>query len=98
MVAATNRLLEPSLEQVLAFCAEDPVERVFLEESAQRGPGRLLATLDGQRLTALCHVGANVVPSGAGCERFADVVVSARPKMLIGNEAAVTALWEAVRE
>jgi ribosomal protein S18 acetylase RimI-like enzyme len=98
MVAATNRLIEPSLEQVLAFCSEDPVERVFLEETAQRGPGRLLAALDGQRLTALCHVGANVVPSGAGCERFADVVASARPKMLIGNEAAVTALWAAVRD
>jgi ribosomal protein S18 acetylase RimI-like enzyme len=98
MVAMTNRLVEPTLEQVLAFCAEDPVERVFLEETAQRGPGRLLAALDGPRLTALCHIGANVVPSGAGCERFADVVATARPKMLIGNEAAVTAVWHAVRD
>ena len=31
---------EPTLEQILAFCAEDPVERVFLEDVARRGLGR----------------------------------------------------------
>ena len=31
---------EPSLTQILAFCAEDPVERVFLEDVARRGLGR----------------------------------------------------------
>jgi hypothetical protein len=98
MVAEKNRLVEPNLEQVLTFCAEDPVERVFLEETAQRGPGRLLAAVDGPRVTALCHLGANVVPSGSGCDRFADAVASARPKMLIGNEAAVSALWSAIRD
>jgi uncharacterized protein len=38
------------------------------------------------------------VPSGSGCDRFADAVASARPKMLIGNEAAVSALWSAIRD
>ena len=33
-------VFEPSLEQVLAFCAEEPSERVFLEDVARRGYGR----------------------------------------------------------
>ncbi len=97
MVADTKRLFEPSLDQALAFCGEDPVERVYLEETARRGPGRLVAAGANDRLTALCHLGANIVPSGDGCEVFADVMVSARPKMMIGNEAAVSDLWDAAR-
>jgi uncharacterized protein len=97
MVARANRLVEPDLGPVLAFCAEDPIERVYLEEVARRGPGRLVATVDGGAVTALCHVGANLVPSGRGCEAFADVAVAARPKMFIGNEQAVSDLWGAVR-
>ena len=61
---------EPSLRQILSFCAEDPVERVFLEDVARRGLGRFVALGDGVALTALCHVGVNVVPSGRGCEAF----------------------------
>jgi uncharacterized protein len=95
MVAETKRLLEPSLDQVLGFCAEDPVERVYLEESARRGLGRLVAALDGSRVTALCHLGSNLVPSGRGCEIFADLAAVGRPKMVIGNEAAVSELWAA---
>ena len=34
---------EPTLAQILAFCAEDPVERVFLEDVARRGLGRFTA-------------------------------------------------------
>ena len=86
---------QPSLDEILAFCAEDPVERVFLEDIARRGLGRFSAVGDG-RLTALCHVGANVVPSGFGCGAFADAVVRGRPKMLIGEESAVGQLWDAV--
>src|SRR5215204_4390072 len=97
MVTRANRLVEPDLGQVLAFCAEDPIERVYLEEVARRGPGRLVATVDGGAVTALCHVGANLVPSGRGCEAFADVAVAARPKMFIGSEHAVSDLWGAVR-
>ena len=97
MVTRAKRLVEPDLGQVLAFCAEDPIERVYLEEVARHGPGRLVATVDGGAVTALCHVGANLVPSGRGCEAFADVAVAARPKMFIGNEQAVSDLWGAVR-
>ena len=32
----------PRLSQVLAFCAEDPIERVFLEDVARRGLGRFV--------------------------------------------------------
>lgn len=98
MVSETTRLVEPGLEQVLAFCAEDPVERVYLEESARRGPGRLVAAVAGDRIAALCHIGANLVPSGRGCELFAQIATAARPKMFIGNEAAVSDLWDAVRD
>ena len=97
MVADTGRVFEPALGQVLAFCEEDPIERVYLEETARRGGGRLVATADGDRLAALCHLGANLVPSGRGCEAFADVAISSRPKMVIGDESAVSALWAAVR-
>ena len=46
MVTRANRLIEPDLDRVLAFCAEDPIERVYLEEVARRGPGRLVATVE----------------------------------------------------
>jgi uncharacterized protein len=85
---------EPALEQVLAFCAQDPVERVFLEEVARRRLGRFTAFADNGALTALCHVGANVVPSGAECGRFAYVAARGRARMIIGDERAVTELWD----
>jgi uncharacterized protein len=88
----------PSLDQVLDFCAEEPVERVFLEDIARRGLGRFSA-LEGAdgRLEALCHVGANVVPSGAGCEAFAPATSQSGARMVIGEEQAVSELWDAVR-
>jgi hypothetical protein len=98
MVATRKRLVEPSLDQVLAFCAEDPIERVYLEESARRGAGRLIAAMDGSRVTALCHIGSNLVPSGQGCEIFTDIAAAGRPKMVIGNEAAVSDLWAAASD
>src|SRR5262245_9044095 len=82
-------IVEPSLGQILAFCAEDPVERVFLEDVARRGLGRFSALGSNGRLTALCHVGANVVPSGAGCGAFARAAASSRARMVIGEERAV---------
>ncbi len=93
-----TRLVRPDLEQVLAFCAEDPVERVFLEDVARRGMGRFSAVerADG-RLDALCHVGANVVPSGRGCAAFEEPTRHGQAKMLIGEERAVGELWEAAR-
>jgi uncharacterized protein len=87
---------EPSVEQALEFCAAAPVERVFLEEAARRAFGRLLAMVAGGRVTALCHFGANVVPSGEGCDAFAPVAVRSRARMIIGDERAVSDLWDAV--
>lgn len=88
-------LREPELDEILAFCAEEPVERVFLEDVARRGLGRFTAVADDGRLRALCHAGSNLVPSGVGCEAFADVAAGSTAKMIIGEEAAVDALWRA---
>lgn len=87
----------PPLERVLEFCAREPVERVFLEDIARRGLGRFVATADAGRIEALCHVGANLVPSGPGVARLARVAARGSPRMLVGEEGAVTELWEALR-
>ena len=86
-------LVEPSLAQILRYCADDPVERVFLEDVARRGLGRFAGLEERGELVALCHTGANVVPSGRGCGAFADVAVRARARMLIGEQSAVDDLW-----
>ena len=91
------KLREPSLDEILAFCAEDPVERVFLEDVARRGLGRFSALASDGRLEALCHIGVNVVPSGDGCDAFADAAVAGRARMVIGEEGAVTDLWREAR-
>jgi len=89
------QLIEPSSSQILRFCERDPVERVFLEDVARRGLGRFRGVPEGQELAALCHLGANVVPSGRGCGAFAEVASRSGAKMLIGEEGAVTELWRA---
>jgi uncharacterized protein len=91
-----NDPIEPQLDQILEFCESSPVERVFLEDVARRGLGRFAAFADEDRLTALCHVGANVVPSGRDCARFADAVARARARMIIGDEDAVSDLWRGI--
>ncbi|MBD0348302.1 MAG: GNAT family N-acetyltransferase [Thermoleophilia bacterium] len=91
------RLVEPTIEQILDFCAANPVERVFLEDAARRRMGRFRAVERRRRLVALCHLGANTVPSGEGCDAFAGAVAGGRTRMLIGEEGAVTDLWEAAR-
>src|SRR5437763_2530773 len=90
--------IEPSLQQILEFCGREPVERVFLEDVARRGLGRFAAFADGDQLTALCHVGANVVPSGRDCGRFAAAAARGRPRMIIGDERAVSELWAEAAE
>ncbi|MGH3009171.1 MAG: GNAT family N-acetyltransferase [Gaiellaceae bacterium] len=92
--------VSPSYEQILDFCAEDPVERVFLEDVARRGLGRFSAVADGGgRLTALCHVGANIVPSGQDCGAFAEAATrGGGARMLIGEERAVGELWDEARD
>ena len=89
-------LIEPSLDQVLEYCSRAPIERVFLEDVARRGLGRFVAAAgaDGT-LEALCHVGANLVPSGTGCGAFADAAARSRSRMIIGEERAVGDLWAA---
>jgi len=78
------RLLKhPDLAQVLAFCAEEPIERVFLEDVARRSLGRFTALVEGERLTALCHVGANLVPSGEETARFAEIVEKVRSEIAV---------------
>src|SRR3954452_7991592 len=91
-------VLEPTHDQVVEFCAREPVERVFLEDVARRGFGRFVAVAaDDGRLTALCHTGANLVPSGEDCGVFARVAASAQSRMIIGEARAVSELWEAGR-
>src|SRR6266568_5364868 len=90
-------VITPDLEQVFAFCAEDPVERVFIEEMARRR-GRFAAVADDGTLSAVAYIGFNVVPSGRGCGAFAGLVARRSPRMIIGDEAAVTELWEASRD
>jgi len=91
------RAVQPTLDQTLAFCAEQPIERVFLEDIARRGLGRFSALEQDGRLIALCHVGANVVPSGVGTASFADATVRGQARMIIGEERAVGELWAEVR-
>jgi GNAT superfamily N-acetyltransferase len=86
-------VITPSLDQILAFCAADPIERVFLEDVARRGLGRFSAVAENGSLTALCHVGANVVPSGRGCGAFAEITARSRARMVIGEEGSVGELW-----
>jgi hypothetical protein len=91
------KLVEPVTEQILRFCAEDPVERVFLEDVARRGQGRFAALEERGDLVGLCHLGSNLVPSGKGCAAFAALAARAGARMLIGEQQAVSDLWEATR-
>ena len=93
------RLIEPSTDQILRFCGADPVERVFLEDVARRRQGRFAALADEEgELTALCHLGSNLVPSGEGCEAFAGLAAKSGARMLIGEAGAVSDLWQAARK
>ena len=89
------QLVEPSQSQILRFCAADPIERVFLEDVARRGLGRFSGLAENGGLVALCHLGANVVPSGSGCGAFAPVASRSTARMLIGEHGAVSDLWAA---
>jgi RimJ/RimL family protein N-acetyltransferase len=86
-------VVQPRLEQVIEFCEREPIERVFLEDVARRGFGRFVAREQNGSLTALCHLGANVIPSGEECGRFAKHVGRTRARMILGEERAVGDLW-----
>jgi RimJ/RimL family protein N-acetyltransferase len=92
-----RKATEPKRDEILRFCAQDPVERVFLEDVARRGHGRFVGRWEADELRALCHIGINIVPSGNGCDWFARDVAKSAPRMVIGEERAVTELWDAVR-
>jgi len=91
------RFVSPTLAQILDFCATEPIERVFLEDIARRGLGRFSALERDGALISLCHVGANVVPSGEGCGAFADATAHGQARMIIGEEHAVAELWDGAR-
>ncbi|MEP6910680.1 MAG: GNAT family N-acetyltransferase [Actinomycetota bacterium] len=86
-------LTEPSRDEMLAFCAKDPIERVFLEDVARRGFAHFQAVEGAEGIAALCYFGANVVPSGQGCGAFAAEAAVRGTRMIIGEQAAVTDLW-----
>jgi ribosomal protein S18 acetylase RimI-like enzyme len=88
----------PDLDEILFFCAEDPVERVLVEDVARRGLGRFAAVRENGRVTALCHVGANLVPAGEGCGVFAEHALNGNARMMVGPERAVSDLWDALSE
>ena len=48
-------------------------------------------------MTALCHIGANVVPSGESCSSFADATARGQARMIIGEQGAVDELWAEAR-
>jgi ribosomal protein S18 acetylase RimI-like enzyme len=92
-----GQLVDPATDEILEFCAKDPIERVFLEDVARRSLGRFVGLAEGRELVGLCHVGVNAVPSGQGCGAFAREVARASPRMLIGEHGAVDELWDEAR-
>jgi hypothetical protein len=90
------KLRTPPPDQVLAFCAENPVERVFLEDLARRGLGRFLALPQDGSIQALCHFGMNIGPAGVGCEEFARRALTSDARMIVGAESAVNELWDGI--
>jgi hypothetical protein len=87
----------PERDELLVFCGEDPIERVFIEDMVRRGLGRLSGLRSNGRLVAVAHIGVNVVPSGRGCGAFGELVPGDRSRMIIGDEQAVGELWDAAR-
>jgi ribosomal protein S18 acetylase RimI-like enzyme len=90
------KLRTPPLDQVLAFCAENPVERVFLEDLARRGLGRFLAVSGNGSIQSLCHFGMNIGPAGPGCSVFAKHALASGARMIVGAEGAVNELWDGI--
>ncbi len=93
----TRLVRQPDLARILEFCREEPVERVFLEDVARRGLGRFVALEDDGALLAVCHIGANIVPSGSEAAGFSKAAARGAAQMIVGEERAVTELWDAVR-
>ena len=99
MESRVSALVEPTTEQILRFCAEDPVERVFLEDVARRGHGRFagLEREDGDARGALPPRLERRARPGAAAPPSPSLAARSRARMLIGEERAVGELWEAAR-
>ena len=96
-LANRTALVEPTLEQVLEFCSAE-ARRARLPRGHRPGAGfgRFVGrTVEDGRAEALCHAGANLVPSGQGCGAFAEATAGRRARMIIGEERAVGELWAA---
>lgn len=87
---------QPDPARILEFCRREPVERVFLEDVARRGLGRFVALEGKGEFLAVCHIGANIVPSGTDAAAFSKAATSRGARMIVGEERAVTEFWEAV--
>ncbi len=105
------RVLGPAdVTAALAVVARDPVVNVFADyrtRITQLDPrwlgGEMWGYHEGDELVSLCHVGANLVPVGAGpaaCEAFADRASRSSPRSstLVGSRAAVEVLWSGLQD
>ena len=93
-----DTLIEPALDEILAFCAEDPIERVFLEDVARRGLGRFTgARARTARLARSATSARTSSRPASGCGAFAGVDGARRARMVIGEEHAVGDFWAAAR-
>ena len=83
-----ERPIEPSYEQVLEFCARDPVERVFLEDVARRGLGRFVARRRRRRHArrALPCSARTSSRRGAAAGRSPSAAARGGSRMIIGEE------------
>ena len=86
-------LIEPTVEQILAYCAEDPIERVFLEDVARRG---FAASARGG--AGVSRRSATSAPTSSRRLRLRGVrgqAAARGTRMIIGQEQSVTDLWGA---
>ncbi|GAB2880319.1 GNAT family N-acetyltransferase [Nocardioides pacificus] len=100
----------PDLDEFLALTAQDPVVNVFADYRARTTNldprwlgGEMWGRFDDGRLTAACHVGANLVPVGATPDdavAFAARALAKRRSVstLVGPEEAVDAFWRVVED
>ena len=94
------RVIEPTLAQVAgASASASPSSECSSRTWPGAGSGGSPGSADDAReLSALCHIGANLVPSGLGCGGFAKAAERSRSRMVIGEEHAVDALWAAAAD
>ena len=105
------RVLGPSdVAEGLRVIGNDPIENVFADyrtRITQLDPrwlgGEMWGYFDDDRLAAMCHVGANLVPvnaSPAACEAFVDRAIRTGPRSstIVGPHDAVALLWAGLED